>query len=183
MRVVQVIVLFLSILLYSGCLTGDKDKNNSNKNVETYKVDLDGDFLPETIEIENRFETDKNSVIKITKGQKDKKKKAIECTFTIPGYYKKVEFTDLNDDGIKQMAVYYDTEGDYLNLAIYKLKNNKIIKMFSVSSNCDIEADFTSLLARVKVGKSKDGSNDCAGAVTAYWEVWVYTGEHFIKEK
>lgn len=183
MRVVQVIVLFLSIFLISGCLTGDKDKNNSKKNVETYKVDLDGDFLPETIEIANRFETDANAVIKIKKGQKDKKATPKECTFIIPGYYKKVEFIDLNDDGIKQMAVSYDTEGDYLNLAIYKLKNNKVIKIFSVSSNCDIEADFSSLLARVKVGKGKDGSNDCKGGVSAYWEVWVYTGEYFIKEK
>jgi len=183
MKFVQLIVLFLSVLLYSGCLTGDKNKNDANKNIETYTQDLDGDMLPETIKIENRFTIDGNSVVKIIKGQKDKKAKEKFCSFIIPGGYKKVDFVDLNDDGSKQMAIFYDTQDEYMHLGIYRLKNDKIVKIFSTSSNCDIDVDFSSLLARVRVGKSKDGSNDCAGGDSAYWEVWVYTGEKFIKEK
>lgn len=183
MKSVQLIVLFLGIFLISGCLTGDKNKNNANKNITTYTSDLDGDLLPETIEVENRFATDGNTVVKIIKGQKDKKAEEKTCSFVIPGHYSKVEFIDLNEDGLKQMAVYYDTKDAYTHLAIYRLKNNKVTKIFSTSSNCDIEADFSSLLARIKVGKSNDGSDDCAGGGSAYWETWVYTGEKFIKEK
>ena len=177
------IVLSFSILLFSGCLTTDKNKNKSDKNIETHIADLNGDMMPETIEIENRFQTDGNSVIKIIKGKKDKKAEPKICTFTVPGYFKRVEFVDLNEDGFKQVAIYYDTEDNHINLGIYKIKNDRAIKIFSASSACDIETDFSSLLARVKVGKGKDGTDDCSSGTGGYWDVWVYTGEKFIKEK
>ncbi len=179
MKISQMSVLFLVILLCASCLTTDKNKNNSNKNIKTYSADLNNDNLPETIKIDNRFFSDGNTIVEITKGKKNKKTPDKKCTFIIPGSFRKIEFVDLNDDGFKQMAIYYDTKDGYSNLAIYKLRDDKVTKIFFASSNCDVEGDFSSLLARVKVGKNKEGNSECSGDT----DVWVYTGEKFIKEK
>lgn len=183
MKSIRLTVFLLSVILVlSGCLTTNKNKN-ANKNIETREVDLDGDTFPETIEIENRFITDGNALVRITKGVKNKKITPKAVSFEIPGNFKKIEFIDLNDDGLKQMAVYFDARDNSSNVTIYKLKNDKVSKIFYVSSNCEIETDFTSILARVRINKDINGGNDCSLGTSGEWEVWVYNGEKFIKER
>lgn len=172
----------VAIVFSSGCLTADKTKNKEKKNIETYRVDLDGDGTEELVEIEDRYIKSGDTFMRITKVQKNRNVVAKEYSLTIPGHFIRAEIIDLDTDNFKQMAIFYDTKDSRINIAIYKLKNNKLSKVFTTSSNCDIETDME-LVPRIKVAKSKTGGRDCSASLQGSdWETWAWSGEKFIKE-
>lgn len=178
MRVIIFIAVVCSTAFFSGCITGgwNKDDNRVHKKPEIYKLDLDNDGIKEVTEIEKSMESDKKSVITVSslrKGRLD--------SFSVGGQLNKVDFIDLNEDGFKQIAVFYrDTQEKY-NLDIYKMKSNQLLKLFSIASNCGIDTDFSTVLSRIRVCK-----NGCEGGYytnnTLNWEVWIWSGERFIRE-
>ncbi len=179
MRIMIFIAVVCSAAFFSGCITdgaGKNDDNRAHKKPEIYKLDLDNDGIKEITEIEKSIEPDKKSVITISSLRKER----ID-SLSIGGQLNKVDFIDLNEDGFKQIAVFYRDSQEQYNLAIYKMKNNQLLKLFSIASNCGIDTDFSTVLSRIKVCK-----NGCAGEYYANnitdWDVWIWSGERFIKE-
>jgi len=182
-KVINSICVILVLFLLGGCLTTNKKKNEQTKNIETYKVDLDNDMAEELIEIEDRFAANGDILVRITKPAKTKNAKPKVFNFTIHGQFDKAEFTQLGCDGFSQMLIYYDTERKFTNIVIYKLKNDKVSQIFSARSNCDIETDFDSV-PRVKIGKNTEGGKDCSVITQGNeWEIWIWDGEKFVKER
>jgi hypothetical protein len=101
----------------------------------------------------------------------------------LPGHFNKADFIDLNDNGEKQLVIYSDSNGNFANINIYKLKDDKLSKIFFASSNCDIETDFTSTIPRVKIGISNNQTKDCSAGFINDWETWIWSGEKFVREK
>ncbi|MDD4954501.1 MAG: hypothetical protein PHP17_00465 [Candidatus Omnitrophica bacterium] len=183
MRIVKLISLILSFFLFAGCLTVHKNKNEKQKNIQTYQLDLDRDRAPELIEVENRFETYGDILIRITKQPARRNDAPKVFSFKIKGQLNKVEFADMGCDGYKQMLIYYDTANNFMHLVIYKLQDDKVSQLFLASSNCDIEADFTTV-PRVRVARNADGGRDCAAVSRGTdWESWAWDGEKFVKEQ
>lgn len=183
MRIRNMISVILILFLLGGCLTTNKNKDNKPKNIETYKLDLDNDMVEELVEIENRFATSGDILVRITKAAKRKNTEPKVFNFTIQGQLNKVEFAELGCDGFKQMLIFYDTANNFTHLVIYRLKNDKVSQIFLASSNCDIETDFDTV-PRVKIGNNKNGGKDCSAiARGSEWESWAWDGEKFVKEQ
>lgn len=170
----------LGVSLFSGCVAPSV-KNVKSKPPE-YKLDLDNNGIKEIISIEDKFDLEGNALITISK-QKNKKVRETITSFSVPGRTPRIELIDLSEDGYKQIAVYYETKNNYANLVIYNLKNDKLTKIFNVSSSCGIDTDFTSVLAKIKAGKPKKGQSSCFSLSDSDWDVWVWGGEKFIKER
>ncbi|MFH1442102.1 MAG: hypothetical protein ABIH18_08710 [Candidatus Omnitrophota bacterium] len=174
-------IIFMAVVcstaLFSGCITDGAGKNGDRVNKpEIYKLDLDNDGIKEITKVEKSTEPDKKSVITISSLRREE----ID-SFSVGGKLNKVDFIDLNEDGFKQIAVFSrDTQEKY-NLAIYKMKNNQLFRLFSIASSCGIDTDFSTVLSRIRVCKS-----GCEGEYYANniinWEVWVWSGERFIRE-
>lgn len=177
--------LFYAVLigiLLSGCLITGKTKDDKKKNIETYKVDLDADGAPELIEIEDRFVESNDSIVRITKLSNNRNVAPKEYNLVLPGHFIRAEIIDLDTDNFRQLAFYYESKANRVNIVIYKLKNDKVSKIFSISSNCDIETNLD-LVPRVRVAKSKVGGKDCSASLQGNdWESWAWNGEKFIKE-
>lgn len=173
------ITLVSLIFFLSGCVTlGNKSKDKLKKPPQIYKVDLNNDLMEEIIEVKDGSDTGVDTTIVITKQDKSK----ID-SLTVYGKFTKVEFIDLNEDGYKQIALFYEGKDNSSKLTIYNLKNNKLTKIFTIENKCGIDTDFSSVLARIKVGKSKAGQSDCSANYPEDWEIWVWSGDKFIKEK
>lgn len=179
MRIVTFIAVVCLAAFFSGCLTGGAGKNGdnrANKKPEIYKLDLDNDGIKELTKVEKNIDQDKKSVVTISSLRKER----ID-SFSVTGQLNKVDFIDLNEDGFKQIAVFYRDPQEQYNLAIYKMKNNQLLKLFSIASSCGIDTDFSTVLSRIKVCK-----NGCDGEYyannTLNWDVWVWSGERFIRE-
>jgi hypothetical protein len=172
-------ILIILIFLFCGCATlGNKVKDNRKKeDIQLYLDDLDNDKIIESIEVYDKAQKHKEVSIAIAKHKKPRL-----ASLTVPGTFKKIEIIDLNEDGFKQIALYYEEENEN-NLVIYNFKDGKLSKIFSLKNKCLIETDFTSMLARIKIGKPKPGESDCSLGYPEEWETLVWTGEKFIKEK
>jgi hypothetical protein len=182
MKSFNLVSAVLILFLLGGCLTAHKNKNDKNKNIETYRLDLDYDKAEELVEIEDRFAAHGDMAIRITKFAKNKKAEPKIFNFTITGQLNKVEFSELGCDGLKQMLIYYDTAKNFTHLVIYKFKNDKVSQIFLASSNCDIETDFDTV-PRVKIAKNIEGGRDCSVVTQGSdWEVLAWDGEKFVKE-
>jgi hypothetical protein len=142
------------------------------------RLDLNNDGLKEIVKIEDKFDTDQEFIITVMKQNKDE----ID-SFLIPGRFKKIEFIDLDGNGDKQIAIRYKDEIDYENLVIYKLKDESLFKIFSIGSAYGIDTEFNSTLPRIKVGRSRCTQKNCYAGDVPDWEVWVWGGEKFIKER
>ncbi len=171
-------VIILVALAASGCAT-DTQFIKGKKIVSISKLDLDNDGAQEIILVEDRQGTGSDVLITITRPKPAKQEVASLC---VPGRFRKIELIDLKGDGYKQMAIHYDDKGNNSNLVIYSFKNEKLSKVFEVASTCAIETDFSSVLGRVKVGKPKRGYADCSSSNMTDWDVWVWSGDKFIKE-
>lgn len=181
MKIKNTIYVILALFFLSGCLTANKNK--SDKNIETYRLDLDNDTMEELVEIQDRFAEHGDILVRITKAAKRKKAEPKIFNFTITGRFNKVEFTELGCDGLRQMLIYYDTAKNFTHLVIYKFKNDKVSQIFLADSNCDIETDFDTV-PRVKLGKNIEGGKDCSLITQgSEWETWVWDGERFVKEQ
>jgi len=183
MKIINMTALVLVLFLFGGCLTTNKNKKDKPKNIETYQLDLDNDMVVELIEVENRFITHGDILVKITKPNRKKDEGPKVFNFAISGQLSKVEFSDMGCDGSKQMLIYYDTANNFMHVVIYKFKNDKVSQIFLANSNCDIETDFTTV-PRVKIAKNINGGRDCSRTPRGNeWESWAWDGEKFVKEQ
>ncbi len=177
------LILFLLTAFSVGCLTPAKTKDKNDKNIESYKADLDADGVEELIEIEDRSIKGGDTFVLITKISKNKNIPSKEYSLTLPGHFVRAEIIDLDTDNFRQMAFFYDTKDSRLNIVIYRFKNNRLSKVFSASSDCDIETDMD-LVPRVKVAKGHNGGKDCSVSLQqSDWEIWAWSGEKFVREQ
>jgi hypothetical protein len=173
----KLLILLCLILIFNGCASFSS-KKEANPNLKTYFSDLNGDGIKEIIEVENLYDTKGEVIIRVIAYDK---KKLDEIT--IPGRLIKIEFIQLNADNTMQLAVSYEDNKADTNLNIYQLKSEKLYKIFVIATKCGIESYFDSSLARIKVGRPKHGEKECSrDTVVSEWDVWVWTGEKFIKE-
>jgi len=178
MKIKYLILLIFSLFLLSGCPTSDSSiKKDGKKKIppKIYRLDLDADRVKEIVKIEDRFEEKQDFWVEFFLPLEKK-----EISFVMPGRFTDLEFIELNENGPKQMAIYYEDKDRLSNLVIFELRNNRLVKIFAAIGCCGIETDFSSVLARIKVGKSPSGSKDCFWGDASHWEVWVWQGEKFI---
>ncbi|MDD2689760.1 MAG: hypothetical protein PHT41_06400 [Candidatus Omnitrophica bacterium] len=171
------IAVTLTGLLISGCATQGKSKASDIKKIslKIAKLDLDNDNLPEVIKVE--VESKEDAPIIVTIARPDKSERA---SFQIPGVFDRIEFAELNNDGYKQIAVFYHDKEGRMHLVVYRLKNDTLFKIFAVSSACGLDAEFGGSLPRVKVGKPRFGQEKCLPDDIFDWEIWVWQGDRFI---
>ncbi len=171
------IVGILTGLLISGCATQGKTKGASSEKrvLKLVKLDLDNDGLLEFVKVEIESREDAPAIITITRPDKSER-----ASFTIPGSFNRIEFIELNNDGHKQIAVFYEDKEGRIHLVIYRLKNDSLFKIFAVNSSCGLDAEFGVLLPRVKVGKPRFGQDKCSPDDIFDWEIWVWGGDRFI---
>ncbi len=183
MKIPKAICLMLVVFMFGGCLTANKNKSDKSKDIEAYRLDLDNDTIEELVEVENRFSTHGDILIKITKPGKRRTDEPKIFTFTISGKFNRVEFTEIGCEGFREMFIYYDTAKNFTNVVIYKLKNDKLSQVFLASSNCDIETELDTV-PRVKIGKNINGGKDCSVVARGNdWESWAWDGEKFVREQ
>jgi hypothetical protein len=175
----RIIILFVLLFIFAGQQASAKDKTSPDKSPKVYKFDLDGDGRMEIIRIENAASPDSKTQVNITRGTRADPD---PINFTVPGSFGRLEVIDLNEDGYKQMAVYSSGQDEYANLAVYSFKNGKPFKVFAAASNCGIETDFRSVLARIKVGRQRSIESSNSSTDIPEWDAWVWTGEKFIRE-
>lgn len=178
MKIKYLIILTLAVLAASGCASDDQFIKG-RKIVSISRQDLDNDGVEEIILAEDKSGTGLDVSIEI-KRPKSKQKEV--DSFSVPGRFRRIELIDLSAGGYKEIAVYYDGKDKFANLVIYNFKNEKLSKVFEVSSPCGVEADFSSVLGRVRVGKPASGYRDCSSRNTTDWDIWVWSGEKFIRE-
>jgi hypothetical protein len=171
----KLLFLLLAVLIAQPAIA--KDKAVLDKRPKTYKIDLDGDSKIEIIRIEDASAADKETKVIVTR-----KDSADIGSFMVPGIFNKLELIDLSEDGCKQIAVYCAGKDNYTNLAIYSFKNNKFSRVFSAGSNCGMDTDFRSVLARVKIGRQRRIEKGNSYTDIPEWDVWVWSGERFIRE-
>jgi hypothetical protein len=178
MKIKYLVALILTVSLASGCAT-DAQFKKGKKIVSASKLDLDNNGVQEIILAEDRLGGAIDILITITRPKPNNQE---VVSFTVPGHFTKIEFIDLKGDGYKQMVVYYDDKDNKANLIIYSFKDEKLTKVFEISSPCGLDTDFSSVLGRVKAGKPKKGYLDCSSSNMTDWDVWVWAGDKFIKE-
>lgn len=171
------LLLCLVLAALPAQITEAKDKAVQDKHPKVYKSDLDADAKNETITIEVIPGSDNHTRISVvSRGNTE------AASFTVPGIFDKLELIDLKEDGYKQLAVYSSGKDHYANLAIYGFKNSKLSKIFAAASNCGIDTDFSSVLSRIKVGRQRKIENSYSSTDIPEWDVWVWSGEKFIRE-
>lgn len=146
----------------------------NKEKIKSYVIDINADGSKETIEVEDRFLTDTAFVLTV----KNRRKEVID-SLCIPGKIRKLELIDLNDNGQKQMLVYFDGVPDLSNIIIYQLKNNKLYKIFAIASEYGVDARFDTI-PRIKVGKPSKSNN--SSNFLPDWDSWVWVGDKFIRE-
>lgn len=149
---------------------------------KTYEIDLDNDGKAETITTEDKVNTDiqfvEECVITVTSA--DKKYKD---SFSIPEHIETVKFVSLNKDGNKQIVATSTSGMHYTNIAVYSYKDSKLHKIFESGSGCAIETDFESSQPNIKVGIAKLDQEGWSYADEPNWEIWLWDGKKFVKEK
>ncbi|MDD5730969.1 MAG: hypothetical protein PHN57_07590 [Candidatus Omnitrophica bacterium] len=175
MKIRYVIILALASLFAAGCATEGKPKAN-NANTKVYFADLNGNGQKEIIETEDRSSVDSTFEVRVKNN--DKTANTIDG-FSLPGKVKSVEFPDLNLDGRHWPVVYFEGKDNKPSIAVYKLNNDKLSKIFFATSEYGIEADFDST-ARIKIGKARRSTK--SPNLVSDWDNWVWTGEKFVPE-
>lgn len=168
------------VLLSSGCATAEKGKVSKDKKTTTQMVDLNGDGRKQIIETQDKFDAQGIYVITVKRALKNKQTETLD-SFTVPGKVKKLEFLELYFDKRQQMAVTYVDKDNVQGIVIYQLTNDKLSQMFLATSKYGVEGEFTSALEKIRIGKPPRGGDDSPNRIPE-WEVWVWTGDKFIKE-
>ncbi len=174
------ILLFIVYCLI-GCAPEHKivrDKIDKSKTVETYRKDINKDGIREVISMEERDNSGENVVITICK--EDKAKTKLD-SIAVEGIFKRIRFVDLNGDQVLALAIFSLTPEGAYRLIIYKLSDDGLKRVFSITSKCGIDADFSSPLSRIKVVKPNRiaGEETCDG--NQELDTWIWSGERYIK--
>lgn len=178
MRFILVIFLVVSYLCFYAPQAEAKERTTGKKKALQQTIDLDNDGLKEVVKVDDKYDSEQNFTIMVT----NLKKEEID-SFSAAGKFKKIELVDLCGDDSKQIAVHYKDTNDLYNLAIYKLKDGTLVKVFSASSGYGVDTEFDSTLPRVKIGKAKRSGGKGYSSDIPEWEVWVWVEDRFIKER
>ena len=182
MRLNLLTSVFCAIFL-TGCLTAGsntKSKAQDNKNIATQSVDLDADGRKEIVETENKFDKEGLTLITVKRQLKKKETEKID-SFSVAGKIRRLEFFELYFDRRQQIAVTFDDKDGVSNVVVYEFKNGKFSQMFLASSKYGIEVQSLGVMTKIKIGKTPQGGESCPNRVPD-WEVWVWTGDKFIKD-
>ena len=138
----------------------------TNKNIQSYTADLSGDGSKNIIEVEDKSATEQAFVLTISKENKKQIEK-IE-SISISGKIKKLELVDLNDDGKKQIVLYFNSPDNLFNIAVYQMDNNQLGNIFSAKSPHTISGNFV-VIPQIKIRNGEETST------------WYWNGEKFVK--
>ena len=163
------------VMALTGCMTEGKPKA-TDPSLRIYSGDLRGNGAKVVVEVQDKSAAASLFLVRVKNN--DKAAELID-SLSITGKIKKVEFADLSLDGKDSMVIYFDGENAISNIAIYQLKNDKLSKIFSAVSPYGIEADFETT-PRIKIEKAPEGNG--ASSVAAKWDIWVWTGDKFIRD-
>lgn len=179
MRFILMIALTVSCLFFYMMPQAEaKDRTTVTKKPNQQILDIDNNGLKEIVRVDDKFDTEQNFTIVVM----SQKKEEID-SFSAAGKFKKIELVDLSGDGSKQIAVQYKDTNDLYTVVIYKLKDNMLSRIFSVSSGYGVDTEFNSTLPRVKVGRAKFLGGSSYASDIPDWEIWVWIGDRFVKER
>jgi len=181
MRNKLMLAIFLGGFLLFGCATKEIKTGPGGNLPKPQSMDIDDNGVKEIIKVEDDTVEGVPGFV-VTVVRPDKKK---EYPIAIEGNFIKLDLVDLGLEGEKDkhIAIFYRNDIDESdNLVIYRLSNDRLIRIFATSSICGMDMDFSSVLARVKVDKPICIEDKCYCAGQPNWETWVWTGKQFIRE-
>jgi len=170
------VLITVLLLCLCFCYTGITYAKNDNKNIQSYTATLSDSSRKEIVEIEDKYSTDGVFVLSVR--GRNKTKDVID-SLVIPGKIRRLELVGLDLDGRQQILVDFDGPDNIPNIVIYQLKNNKLHRIFAVSSKYGVDTDFQGI-PRVKVGKASKYNN--TSTFLPAWDSWVWVGGKFVKE-
>lgn len=169
-------VVIMSAFLLSGCASIDKYKDEPTDVL--YRADINADNATEIIKVKDKFDTESKTIIIALK-----RNKMQIASFSIPGRLQDIEFMQLDISPRKHISAHYKKKDDSEVVDIYSLKDDKFRKIFTIDSNCGIETDYSSVLARIKVGKFKCNGDICSCISPSGGDMWIWAGDRFLKER
>lgn len=170
------IFLAVLLLLLSFGFTSAAYAKEGNKNIQSYTTDLGADSKSKIVEIEDKYSTEGVFVLSVK--ERNKTKDVID-SLVISGKIIKLELADFDYDGFKKLVVHFDGPDKKENIVVYQLKNNKLYKIFSVTSEYGLDTDFQTI-PKIRVGKASKHNN--TSAFMPAWDSWVWVGGKFVKE-
>lgn len=176
MRVVFAGIMVLALFISTGYASMDKYKSEPGDAI--YKADINGDNKDEFVRVKDKFDTQSKTIIEVLK-----KNKIQVGSFFVPGRIEKIDFIELGMGGQKYISAHYRNRDDSETVAIYLFKDDKFRKIFALDSNCGIETDYDSALARIKAGKFICNGDICSCTDIDNGEMWIWTGDKFLKER
>jgi hypothetical protein len=138
-----------------------------NENIHYYPADLAGNGSRNIVTVEDNFAADKSFVLAV--GRKNKKLLEQLDSLVIAGKIVKLELTDLNENGRKQIVLHFVGPDSLFCLMVYQMEADRLDNIFSVKSRRPIAADFSGI-PRIKA-RNDSGT-----------ESWFWSGEKFVKE-
>ncbi|MDD5044663.1 MAG: hypothetical protein PHU91_01090 [Candidatus Omnitrophica bacterium] len=176
MKIKSILKVSFILFLLAGCASNPKFKEDEHTKI--FKQDIDNTGMPEVIRVEDKFDTESKTIVTIMK-----RDGTSIGSFTVPGRFMGMDFIDLYENQKKQMAIFYDYKDNTSNVAIYGLKHNNFVKLFSFSSPCGVEADWDTIY-RIKVCDAGCRKKDCSpeNSTACDWNTWSWSGQKFIKE-
>lgn len=174
MRIARAVIM--AVFLLSGCSSIDKYKDEPTDVL--YQADINADNAAEIIKVKDKFDTQSKTIIIALK-----RNKAEISSFSIPGRLQNLEFMQLDISPRQHISAHYRKRDDSEVLDIYSLKGDKFHKIFTIDSNCGIETDYSSVLARIKVGKFQCDGDICSCIGPSAGEMWIWGGDRFVKER
>ncbi|MDI6606717.1 MAG: hypothetical protein QME65_06225 [Candidatus Omnitrophota bacterium] len=169
------LVIIVAFLL-SGCSSIDKYKDEPTDIL--YRADIDADNASEIIKVKDKFDTQSKTIIIAL----EKNRKQID-EFSVPGRLENLEFMQLDISRRENISLHYKKKDGSEVVDIYGLKDDKFRKIFTIDSSCGIETDYSSVLARIKVGKFKCDGDICSCIGPSAGEMWIWGGDRFVKER
>lgn len=171
-----IVALALALLISSGCASMDKYKSDPADAV--YLADLNGDSRDEIVRVKDKFDTQSKTIIEVLR-----KNKMQLGSFSVPGRLEKIDFIELDISPRKGISVHYRNRDGSETVSIYTFGDGKFSTIFTVDSNCGIETDYSSVLARIKTGKFICSAGICSCTDVNNGEMWIWTGDKFLKER
>jgi hypothetical protein len=177
MKFVLTGLMVLTALISTGHASS-MDKYKSEPGDAIYQGDINGDNKDEIIRVKDKFDTQSKTIIEVLK-----KNKIQVGSFSVPGRMEKIDFVELGMGGQRYISAHYRSRDDSETVAIYLFKDDKFRKIFSLDSNCGIETDYDSALARIKAGKFICNGDICSCTDIDGGQMWIWTGDKFLKER
>jgi len=176
MRLRFVCITALALSISSGCASVDKYKSAPTDKI--YRADINGDNKDEIIRVKDKFDAQAKSEVEVLK-----KNKIQLGNFSVPGKVIKVDFIELSMGSCKHISVHYRNRDDSETVNIYAFKDDSFRKIFTLSSNCGIETEYASALARIRAGKFICNGDVCSCTDANSGEMWIWTGDKFLRER